>query len=354
MATLREVAEAAGVSISTVSRVVNGYEHVSEEVRRRVLQAIEELNYEPNLLAKALVRGRDTKQIGLLVHDVANTYFAEIASAVENVAFQHGYSVILCNSSHGRSINTYLDTFWQRKVDGVAIATGELNEQHIRRLERLVERDIPIVISRERGWPSNALFEHIQDKIGFIELDFYSGAKIAMEYLISLGHERIAYLCSLPPSISERDPRTFGYREALAENGLPLDENLIVYDIGYGTAAGARGMFELLARGVDFTAVLAYNDLVAIGAMGACREEGLDIPGDVSVIGFDNIETSKYIYPLLTTVHVPKGEQGELMATYLLSQIREKHGALHHRYSMELIVRRSTGTAKKRKPSKTS
>ena len=113
MASLREVAEAAGVSISTVSRVVNGYEHVSEEVRRRVLQAIEELNYEPNLLAKALVRGRDTKQIGLLVHDVANTYFAEIAGAVENVAFQHGYSVILCNSSQGR--NTYLDTFWQRK-----------------------------------------------------------------------------------------------------------------------------------------------------------------------------------------------------------------------------------------------
>lgn len=355
MATLREVAEAAGVSISTVSRVVNGYEHVSEEARRRVLQAIEGLNYEPNLLAKALVKGRDTKQIGLLVHDVANTYFAEIASAVENVAFQHGYSVILCNSSHGRSISTYLDTFWQRKVDGVAIATGELSEDHIQRLTRLVERDIPIVISRERGWPSNSLFEHIQDKIGIIELDYFSGAKTAAEYLISLGHENIAFLCSLPPSISERDPRTQGFKEALTENGLPVNEKLIVYDIGYGTAAGARGMFELLSRGVEFTAVLAYNDLVAIGAMGTCRQEGLAVPDDVSIIGFDNIETSKYIYPLLTTVHVPKGEQGELMATYLLNQIREKHGALYHRYSMELIVRRSTSVAaERRKPLKTS
>ncbi len=346
MATLKEVAKAAGVSISTVSRVVNGYEHVSEDMRKRVTKAIEELNYEPNLLAKALVQGGATKQIGLLVHDVVNTYFAEIASAVENVAYRNGYSVILCNSSEGRNISTYLETFIRRRVDGVAIATGELESQDISRLEMLVERDVPIIISRERGWTSNSAMECLKDKIGIIELDYYSGAKIATEYLISLGHTRIGLLCSLPRSMMFCDPRIVGFREVLNSHGLELDEDLVVCNLGFKKASGARGMLELLSRGVDFSAVLAYNDLVAIGALAMCREEGVRIPEDVSIIGFDNVESSQYSYPLLTTVDVPKSAQGELMAKYLISQIKEKHPPVQQRFTMELIVRQSTGPKK--------
>lgn len=347
MTTLKEVAKVAGVSVSTVSRVVNGYEHVSEEMRRRVTKAIEELNYEPDLLAKALVQGGALKQIGLLVHDVANTYFAEIASAVENVAYENGYSVILCNSSEGRNINAYLETFVRRRVDGVAIATGELENENISRLEMLVERDVPIIISRERGWASNPAMERLQGKIGVIELDYYSGAKTATEYLISLGHKRIALLCSLSKSALTKDPRVVGFREALTRHSLEMEEDLVVCNLGFKKASGARGMLELLSRGAEFTAVLAYNDLVAIGALAVCREEGIRIPEDLSVIGFDNIEGSKYTYPLLTTVDAPKSVQGELMAKYLIAQIKEKQPSLLQRFSLELIVRQSTGQRKR-------
>lgn len=342
MTTLREVAQAAGVSISTVSRVVNGYEHVSEELRWKVTRAIKELNYQPNLLAKALVSGKDTRQIGLLIYDVANMYFAEIAGAVENVAYKNGYSVILCNSSEGRNTAIYLQTFIQRQVDGVAIATGELEDNDIVCLERLLQRHIPVVISRERRWKCNSAMEYLADDIGIIELDYYTGARNATEYLISLGHKRIALLSSLPESELCKDPRIIGFKEILSEHNLEYNKSLTVTNLGFTQASGARGMLELLSRKQKFSAVIAYNDLLAIGAMAICREEGYEVPKDISILGFDNIEASKYSHPLLTTVDVPKSRQGEIMAKYLISQIKERHQPIQKRFPAELVVRRST------------
>lgn len=342
MTTLREIAQAAGVSVSTVSRVVNGYEHVSDEVRWRVERAIKELNYQPNLLARALVSGRDTRQIGLVVYDVANPYFAEIATAVENVAYQNGYSVILCNSSEGRNTGTYLQAMIRHRVDGVAITSGQLDAADIACLERLLQRDIPVVISRERFWVTNPDMEHLSNRIGAIELDCYTGAKIATEYLVSLGHERLAFLFSLPREMLDTDPRMLGFREVLAEHGLTCSDDLIASDLGFKQASGARGMLELLSRKQGFTAVIAYNDLLALGALAVCREEGIQVPRDLSVIGFDNIEASRYAYPPLTTVGVPKSEQGEFMAKYLISQIKTGGQPIHRRFSAELVVRQST------------
>lgn len=346
LTTLREIARAAGVSVSTVSRVVNGYEHVSEDVRRRVERAIKELNYQPNLLARALVSGKDTRQIGLIVYDVANPYFAEIATALENVAYQHGYSVILCNSSEGRNTGTYLQAMIRHRVDGVAITSGQLDATALAYLERLLQRDIPIVMSRERLWVSNLSMEHLDNKIGLIELDCYSGAKLATEYLVSLGHERIAFLFSLEPEDLETDPRVVGFREVLSKHGLEFNEDLVVTGLGFKQSSGARGMLELLSRKCEFTAVMTYNDLLAIGALAVCREEGIRVPEDLSVVGFDNIEASRYTYPPLTTVDVAKSKLGELMATYLISRIKEnkeKQQPLYRRFPVDLVVRESTG-----------
>jgi len=346
LTTLREIARAAGVSVSTVSRVVNGYEHVSDEVRLRVERAIKELNYQPNQLARALVSGKNTRQIGLLVYDVANPYFAEIATAVENLAYQNGYSVILCNSSRGRNTAVYLKTLIRHQVDGVAITSGEIDTEGVECLERLLQRAIPVVISRERYWASNSAMDHLNGTIGIIELDYYTGSRIATEYLVSLGHERIAYLYSLPRSNFEVDPRVFGFKEVLAKNGLQFNEDLVVCNLGFHQSSGARGMLELLSRRQDFTAVIAYNDLLAISALAVLREEGIQVPEQVSMMGFDNIAASQYTYPPLTTVHVPKSEQGEFMARYLISQIREKHSPVQRRLSAELVVRQSTAVRK--------
>jgi LacI family transcriptional regulator len=349
LTTLKEVARKAGVSVSTVSRVVNGYEHVSDEVRRRVNQAIHELNYQPNLLAKALVSGKDTRQIGLLIYDVSNAYYAEIAGAVENVAYQSGYSVILCNSSKGRNTTTYLQTFIQRQVDCVAIATGQLEESDVRCLERLIERNIPIVISRERHWSCNHLLEPFNGKISFIDLDYYSGARLAAEYLISLGHEQIALLCGLPEEEFSEDPRIKGIREVLQAYNLSLDPDLVVKNLGFNQTAGARGMLELLSRKKPFSAVIAYNDLLAIGALAILREEGFRVPQDISVMGFDNVEASQYCYPELTTVDVLISEQGVFMTNDLLAQIKNKRPPMQRRIPAELVVRQSTGVNKGKK-----
>lgn len=342
LATLREIAQEAGVSVSTVSRVVNGYEHVSDEVRLRVERAIKKLNYQPNQLARALVSGRNTKQLGLLVYDVANPYFAEIATAVENAAYQNGYSVILCNSSGGRNTAVNLQTLIRHQVDGVAITSGEIEAEEVKYLERLLDRGIPVVVTRERFWVSNPAIDHLSNRIGTIELDYYTGARMATEYLVSLGHERIAFLFSLPKSNLEMDPRVLGYREVLAEHNLPFCEDLVVCNLGFRQSSGARGMLELLSRTRDFTAVIAYNDLLAISALAVCRDEGIRVPEDVSVMGFDNIAASQYTYPALTTVHVPKSEQGEFMARYLISHIREECQPVLRRFPSELVVRHST------------
>lgn len=203
-----------------------------------------------------------------------------------------------------------------------------------------------MVISRERFWATNSAMEHLNSKIGTIELDYYTGAKIATEYLVSLGHQRIAFLFSLPMDNLELDPRARGFMEVLAKHGLPFEESCVVGNLGFKQSSGARGMLELLSRKQDFTAVIAYNDLLAISALAVCREEGIRVPEEVSVMGFDNIAASQYTYPPLTTVHVPKSEQGEFMARYLISQIKEGPQPAQRRLSAELVVRQSTAAKK--------
>jgi DNA-binding LacI/PurR family transcriptional regulator len=290
LVTMRDVARLSGVSPSTVSRVVNKQEYVAEPVRQKVLQAIKELDYQPNLLAQSLVKGGQTRQIGLLVYDVANPFYTEIAIAMEKIAYLNNYTVILSNCAEGRETGDYLDMFLQHQVDGVALAAAELTNEEIAKVALLKRRNIPVIVCREKDWISKNNGDYaVRLNLGLIEIDVANSAKLATEYLISLGHKKIAFLFGPPQGSCATDPRMCGYRRALEVHGIGFDENLIISGLEFSQHAGARGMRQLLMDFTGITAVMAYNDSIAIGALAVCRENGISVPDDLSMVGFDNL-----------------------------------------------------------------
>ncbi len=344
MTTLRDVANHAGVSVSTVSRVVNGKEYVSERARQRVMEAIEALQYQPNLLAQSLATGKETKQLGLLVYDISNSYFAEITMAFESIAYQHGYTVILCNTAEGTKTLKYLDMFIQRKTDGVAIVGSEMGKEEVGRLEMLLDRGVPIVIAREKGWSVNPLTDALGDRTGVVEFDTREGARMAVEFLISQGHQRIGGLFTIPKKGLWQNRRALGYRSALEAHGIPVDERLLVTDLDTSKSAGLMGMGELLRRNVDCTAVFVYNDLMAMGALSCCQRMGVRVPEDLSIVSMDDTEDSLYTNPPLTSVRIPRKEQGEFMANYLLARIQGGHPPSYLLLHVQLSLRKSAST----------
>lgn len=343
MSTLKDVAKHAGVSVSTASRVVNGKEYVSEQTREKVLQAIRELDYQPNLIAQSLVKGRETKQLGILVFDISNSYFAEITMAFEAVAYQHDYTVILCNTAEGTRTLKYLDMFIQRRVDGVAIIGSQMEREEIGRLQLLLQRGVPIVVAREKGWLVNPLIDSLGDQIGIVEFDTLEGARMAIDYLISQGHRRIGGLFTVERGRLWDDPRARGFRQALEEKGLEVDENLLVDVLKTSESGGFRGMGELIRRKTGCTAVFTYNDVVAIGALAFCRQQGIKVPQDMSIVSMDDTEDSLYTNPPLTSVRIPRREQGEFMAEYLLARVRGRSPLSCLSLPVQLTLRQSVG-----------
>ena len=343
MSTLKDVAEHAGVSISTASRVINGKEYVSEETRQKVAQAIRELDYQPNLIAQSLVKGRETRQLGLLVYDISNSYFAEITMAFEAIAYQHDYTVILCNTAEGTRTLKYLDMFIQRQIDGVALIGSPLGQEEIRRLQILLQRGVPVVMAREKGWFANPLADILGNQSGIVEFDTVEGCRMAIDYLVSRGHRRIGGLFTVERNCLWDDPRARGFRQALEDNGIEIDDNLIISDLKTSQAGGFLGMGQLLQQSRDCTAVFAYNDVIAIGALAQCREQGIRVPDDLSVVSMDDTEDSLYTNPPLTSVRIPRREQGEFMAEYLLARIRGKTPPSCYSLPVYLALRQSVG-----------
>jgi Transcriptional regulators len=327
--------------------VVNEQEYVAEPVRQKVLKAIKELEYHPNLLAQSLVKGGQSRQIGLLIYDISNPFYTEIAIAMEKIAYLNNYSVILSNCAEGRETGYYLDMFLQHQVDGVALAAAELTTDEIGKLALLKRRNIPVVVCREKGWTFKDNEDYaVKLNLGIIEIDVINSAKLATEYLLSLGHAKIAFLFGPSQNNCATDPRLAGYRQALETRGISIDDKLIISDLGFNQQAGAHGMHRLLMNDNSVTAVLAYNDSIAIGALAVCRENGISVPEDLSMIGFDNIEASEYCAPQLTTINYPRREQGELMAKYLFN-FNGKGNSFYTLLQSQLIIRKSTAPPRK-------
>jgi LacI family transcriptional regulator len=305
--TIKDIAKTSGLSIATVSYVINKSRPVSPDAAERVNQAIYQLGYTPNLVARSL-RSKRTRTIGLIVPDSSNPFFAEIAKGVEDAGFSASYSVILCNSNATLDREqVYLDLLVSKRVDGLILASTSASLDH---LLPILQRQLPVVVFyRQAG----------DLPIDTIQVDNQRGGQDATRHLIRFGHKKIACICPA----SEKTPsyhRVDGYLQAMQEHGLLIEPELMPQGnnrIEGGHAAAIR----LLDSGRQFSAIFSTNDAMAIGAMRALRERGLRVPHDVSVIGFDDILLASYVAPALTTIAQPKVEAGKRAVEFLIERI---------------------------------
>ncbi|MGW1885861.1 LacI family DNA-binding transcriptional regulator [Streptomyces sp. NPDC001970] len=333
---LKDVAQRAGVSIKTVSNVVNNYPHVTPHMRAKVQQAIDELGYRPNLTARHLRKGR-TGIIALAVPELGNPYFAELAGAIIDAAAVHDYTVLIDHTAGLRERELLVSQeFRSHVIDGLI-----LSPVHLENADLLARQETsPLVLLGERE------YEAPYDQIA---IDNVAAARSAVRHLLDLGRRRIAFLGSR--TSRERRPahlRLRGWREELAAVGLEPEDSLVVATDGYGRADGAAAMAELLERGERPDAVFAYNDLIALGAMRTLTERGLEVPGDVAVVGFDDIEESRYGAITLTTISPDKPAIARLAVDRLVERLTG--GSVSEpqkiRPGHRLIVRESTRTGR--------
>ena len=328
--TIKQVAEQAGVSIQTVSRVLNNRPDVSAETRQRIQAIIAQLEYQPYAVARSLASKR-TYTLGLVTADFSDFWFSQVVTGAEKEAHAHGYYFMLGSSScNPEDEPKFLRLLTERHVEGILfIRAGCADESE--QLARLKESGIPVVITGDY-LPESGL--------AMVDVDNTSGGRKATEYLLGLGHTRIAMLTGPSDWKSARD-RTAGYLQALRANGAMANPDLIIE----GTwlhKSGYHGMKALLEKKVQFTAVFAQNDRIARGAISALHEAGLRVPEDVSIIGYDDIPEAEFSDPPLTTIRQPMEEIGQA-ATRLLVQMIEDLEATPKQalFDTELIVRSS-------------
>lgn len=332
---INAVAKRAGVSTATVSRVINGTATVTPETAERVRKAVEALNFYPDINARALGSGR-SGLYGLIISDITNPYFPELVKAFEDIAVEHGQDVLIANTDYDpKRMETCVIRMLQRRVDGVAIMTSEMEERLIRTFS---QRQIPTIFmdagSGVRG-------------VSTVNVDYAAGIREAMRHLFAFGHREIAFI-SGPRGLGSVRARTEAFQAELREHGITMHPAW-QQEGDHRVEGGHHAMARILACGRLPTAVLTSNDLTAIGAMGAIHERGLHIPGDISVIGFDGIELSAYTSPALTTLHVPRRELAATAFRVLFrgredsaSDLAERH---EHVIQPRLQIRQSTGAA---------
>ena len=336
--TQEDVARMAGVSRATVSYVINnrtdGNVRISEETRCRVLEAIEELGYRPNVLARSLRRGQ-THTIGMIVPDNTNPFFAEVARGVEDTSFDQGYSVILCNSDSDLDKELlYTNVLAEKRVDGILFVAVGMSAERICVLQ---ERRMPVVVV-DRDIPGVA--------VDSVMTANERGGWLATRHLIELGHRRIGFIAG-PSDVTPSAERVTGYRQALREADIPVEEVLILkgdfqYESGYQAA------HQLLSMHDSPTAIFACNDLMAIGTISAVVELGRQVPTDLSVVGFDDVPLASFANPSLTTVVQPKYEIGVVAATMLLERMQDPDRPPRRKMlDTELVVRQSTAPVRR-------
>ena len=330
MATRTDVAEKAGVSVATVSHVINSTKYVSPELKEKVNEAIRLLSYKPNMVARSLVT-KMTKHVGIVVNDITNPYYGEIAQGMEEVAHKHGYIVSLCLAS-GDS-DSYLASILQRQMDGVFMATTRNEGFSKEEFMNLINAGIAVVNGRGVG-----------SEVSFA---YNKAINNLVKYYKDLGHKRIGYLSGISLSQPGNDRYLF-YKEAIEKYGLEFNETFAVdgmYPYKTDHRSGYEAMNNILARDTRVTALITTNDYMAFGAMKAAREAGLKIPDDISIAGCDDVFLAECVEPPLTTLRVPKKEMGRQAMYMLLNSINEKKNSIL-RLEADLVIRGSTGPAK--------
>lgn len=332
---LKDVAKEAGVSTATVSHVINKTKYVTDDTRDRVLRAIKKCNYYPNAHARTLASGR-SNIIGLLISDITNPFFPELVKSIEGLAFERGYNLLLVNTNYdAERAADYVRRMIELKVAGVALMTAELDPQLVEELARKHVR----VVFNDLGMAG----EHMSN----IVLDYAVGIEEAVLHLVSLGHRKIVHIAgsaTIRSGVIRRD----AFLASMARH-LP-DETPVIYEGDFKFESGRRAAAEMLDSGAQPTAVVVANDLMALGAMQEFHAAGLEIPKDISVIGFDDIAFAALSEPPLTTVCSPRAEIGRRALEALAMTIEHPNQpGVEIRIPTYLISRKSTAPPRKAK-----
>ncbi|MFC4766306.1 LacI family DNA-binding transcriptional regulator [Effusibacillus consociatus] len=329
MAKINDVARLANVSTATVSRVLSNADNVTEETREKVLEAIQRLKYQPNILGRYL-RRMETKTVLVVVPDITNSFFSKILLGIESVAVKSGYQVLLVDTQNSVHLEVeYLNLLRQKQVDGMILLTARMNREEI---EEIAEQ-FPVVLACEYLEGS---------RIPTVSIDNISSARKATEHLIQLGHRRIAHISGPMNIVLSRD-RLRGYQQAMTQYELEIDPVLIQegdfsYEIGYNLA------MKFLALENPPTAIFAASDDMAIGAVKAVREQSLNVPKDIAVVGFDDVKIASIFEPSITTIAQPMYEIGTT-AMELLVKLINGNQLKRRQYVLEdqLIIRETCG-----------
>lgn len=326
-ATIDQVARRAQVSISTVSRVLNGRDRVHPQTRERVLAAIRELHYQPSAFARGLATQR-TSTLGFVIPNISDPFFLEIVRGVEETATAADYGLLIASQPHSTTDHRYLQLFTQRRVDGMVLVAINVRRHEI---EQIQQRGVPIAL--------------VQQDIGgaapTFMVDNYGGACTVVEHLLQHGRRRVAYIAG-SDYMPDNAERLRGLRDTLIAYGLNLLSEYVVHGT-YLRGSGYQPMLQLLGLPTPPDAVFAANDQMAADALIAIRERGLRVPEDIAVVGFDDVSFACYLSPPLTTVHQPAYELGIAAVHAVLNALQGAVTQMRTVLPTTLVVRRSCG-----------
>jgi len=327
--TQRIIAKKAGVSVNTVSRALNDKPDINPMTKKKIIEIAKESGYVPNLLAKSLKLG-ESKTIGVIVSNLFNPFFSSVTYGIDEKVRKKGYSIIICNSdSNYQREEEAIATLIKKRVDGILITPIRKSSLDASFLQKA---KIPCVL----------MMSHFKvEGFDYVGFDDKMGAFLATEHLINKGHRRILYLGG-PPHFSLAQDRLFGYEKALTTYGIKTDQSLIKA-VTPKLEEGYRAVKEILSTRFNFTAIFAFNDYLALGAMKAIFERGLKIPDDIALVGYDDIEFASLSIVPLTTIRLPKYMLGNKSAEILLAKIKKQQSKTQSLLlKPELIVRDST------------
>lgn len=327
MANIQQVARHAGVSVATVSRVLNGQNTVSSKTKLKVEEAIKELNYEPSMLGRNL-RNSESRIVLILIPTISNPFYLEIIKGIENVAISHNYNILLCETdSDPEKENIYFDLVRKKMADGIISMDPAVN---VDTLKQLAEKYAIIQCSEYGGGIG----------IPYVTIDNEEASYRAVKHLLQIGHTKIALMNTDEKFLYARE-RKMGYERALKEHGIEMNNNYIFYTKDLGFENGQQAMKKILKLKERPTAVFAVSDLLAIGALKEINASGLIVPNDMAVVGFDKIDFSNMTNPTLTTVAQPMYKMGTTAAKMLIEKIQgNKVDSVV--LDFELVIREST------------
>ncbi|WP_372872662.1 LacI family DNA-binding transcriptional regulator [Shewanella sp.] len=328
MATIYDVSYLAGVSLATVSRVVNNTGKVSEKTRQKVHDAMAKLDYRPNTIAQSLASNR-SNSVGVLVSQLDGPFYGPMMREVESaLRAANKHVIIAAGHSDAAQEREAVEFLLSRGCDALIVDAEILSNEY---LQELCNGKTPVVLI-------NRHVDGIEERC--VHLNNLQGGLLASRHVLEHGHREIAYISGPLFKLDARE-RLEGHKQALAEQGLEFDEALF-FEGDFREEGGFEGMAALLARGVPFSAVVCANDQMASGAIALCLERGLRVPDDISFVGFDNIPFPRYISPKLTTVCNPIQDMGRMAANWVLREVYDNRDVgFNHRFEPELVVRES-------------